>query len=219
MISCVHKDRKVNQATTSNMTKQGASRARFGVLFHCSTISTRVSRVWLRHARVGSADSRTNTRTRTSLDRGIGTEHANTRAKLGSAKRNHVLANVLSDNLTMLRVGVRENVLDEVITVLVARDVNQGDARTIVTALTNSIEIATKEVNTTNLEALLNNLGSKLIHAVLRSKANDMINCSAAISWSTVLADVLNTPIAELTVSNNVDASENFFNTGTLSLY
>jgi signal recognition particle GTPase len=130
-----------------------------------------------------------------------------------------VLANVLSDNLTMLRVGVREDVLDEVVAVLIARDINQRNARTIVTTLTNSIKVASKEINTTNLEALLNNLGSKLIHAVLGSIADDMVNGSATISWSTMFADVLNAPIAELAVSNNVNTSKNFFNARTLGLY
>ena len=182
----------------------------------CLTVSARVARVWLRHAGVGSAHSRTNTRTRASLDSRVGAKHADTRAKLRSTKRNHVLANVLGDNLTMLRVGVREDVLDEVVAVLVAGDINQGNARTIVTALTNSIKIAGKEVNTANLEALLNNLRSKLIHAVLGSIADDMVNCSAAISRSAVLADVLNAPVAELTVSNNVDAGKDLFNARTL---
>lgn len=74
------------------------------------------------------------------------------------------------------------------------------------TTLADSIEVATKEVNTTNLKALLNNLRGKLIHAVLRSISDNMVNCAAAISWSTVLADVLNAPVSELAMSNNVNA-------------
>jgi hypothetical protein len=186
------------------------------MVFHCLTISARVARVWLRHAGVGSTHGGSSTGTRTSLNRRVGAEHTNTGAELGSTKRDHVFANVLSNNLTMLRVGVREDVLDEVVSILIARNVNQGNARTIVTTLTNSIEIAGKEVNTTNFEALLNNFGSKLIHAVLRSIANDMVNRPATISGSTVLTDVLNAPITELTVSNNVDAGKNFFNTRAL---
>lgn len=170
----------------------------------------------MRHAGIGSAHSRASTRAWTSLDRRVGAEHANTRAELGPTKRDHVLANVLSDNLTMLRVGVCEDVLDEVIAVLIACDINQWNARAIVATLTNSIEVASKEVNTPNLEALLNNLGSKLIHAVLRSITDNMVNCTAAISRRAMLADVLNAPVAELAVSNNVDAGKDFFDARAL---
>jgi hypothetical protein len=96
-----------------------------------------------------------------------------------------VLSDVLSHNLTVLGVGVRENVLDEIVAVLVAGDVDQWDARTIETAFTDSIKIAAEEVNTANLEALLNDLGCKLVHAILRSIADDMVNGSAAVSWGT----------------------------------
>jgi hypothetical protein len=120
----------------------------------------------LRHARIGSTNGGTSTGARASLNGRIGAEHTNTRAELGPTKRHHVLANVLSNDLTMLRIGVSENVLDEVVAVLIAGDVNERDARTVVATLTDSIEITTKEVNTTNLEALLNHLGSKLIHAI-----------------------------------------------------
>ena len=176
----------------------------------------------MRHAGIGSAHGRASAGAWTSLDRRVGAEHANTRAELRSTKRDHVLANVLSDNLTMLRVGVRENVLDEVVAVLITCNINQWNARAIMATLTNSIEVASKEINTTNLEALLNNLGGKLIHAVLRSIADNMVNCTAAISRRTMLADVLNAPVAELAVSNNVDAGKDFFDARALfyvSLY
>ena len=77
----------------------------------------------------------------------IAAEHAHTRAKLGATERDHVFAvdvslvdsspglsrqlsgrsqdplpNVRSHNLTMLSIGMSEDVLDEVVAVLVARD-------------------------------------------------------------------------------------------------
>lgn len=124
-IMCVRKDREVNQGTTSNMTKQEAKKQleQSLVSYHL-TIPTRVARVWLRHARVGSTDSRASTGTRTSLNGRVGAEHANTRAKLRSTEGDHMLANVLSDNLTVLRVGVCKDVLNEVVAVLVTCDVN-----------------------------------------------------------------------------------------------
>ena len=102
---------------------------------------------------------------------------------------------------------------------MIACDVNEGNARTVVATFTNSIEVATKEVDATNLEALLNNLRSKLVHAVFRSVSDDMINCSAPISWGSMFANVLDAPVAELTVSNDVNAGEHLFNAGTLISY
>lgn len=127
-----------------------------------------------------------------------------------------MLSDVLSNNLTMLGVGVRENVLDEIVAVLVAGNVDQWDARTIETTLTDTIKVAAEEVNTTNLEALLNYLGSKLVHAVLRGIANDMINGAATISWGTMFADVLDAPVTELAMSNNVNACQDFLNARAL---
>lgn len=168
------------------------------------------------HARSRSANCRANTRARTSLNGWVGAEHTNSRAELGSTKRYHVLADMLSNNLTVLRVGVSENVLDEIVAVLITRNVNQWNTRAIKTTLADAIEITVEEVDTTNLEALLNDLGSELIHAILGSIADDMDNCSAAISWCTMLTDVLNAPVAKLAVSNNVNTGENLLDARAL---
>jgi hypothetical protein len=78
-----------------------------------------------------------------------------------------MLSDVLGNNLTMLGIGVRENVLDQIVAILVTGDIDQWNARTVETTLTDTIKVATEEVDTTDLEALLNNLGSKLVHAIL----------------------------------------------------
>ena len=127
-----------------------------------------------------------------------------------------MLADVLSNDLTVLRVGVSQNVLNEIVAVLVTRNVDQWDSGTIVTAFANTIEVTTEKINTTNFETLLNNLGSKLIHAVLRGIADNMINCTAAISRSSMLTDVLNAPVAELAVSNDVNTSKNLLDARAL---
>ena len=62
-----------------------------------------------------------------------------------------MLSNVLSNDFPMLRVGMGENVLDEVVAVLVTRDIDQRNTRTIETTLTDTIKIATEKVNPTNL--------------------------------------------------------------------
>ena len=152
------------------------------------------------------------------MDGRVGAEHANSRAKLGSTERDHVLSDVLSDNLTMLWVGVGENVLDEIVAVLVAGDVDQWNARTIETTLTDTIKVATEKVDAANFEALLNDLGSKLVHAILRGVADDMVNGSATISWGTMLADVLDAPVAKLPMSNDINACQDLLNARALNM-
>ena len=127
-----------------------------------------------------------------------------------------MLANMGGDNLSMLRVGVGEDVLNEVVTILVTGDVDKWNTRAIKTALADTIEIAAKKVHAANLETLLNNLGGKLIHAVFRRVADDMVNCSATISWSAMLTDVLNAPITELTMGDDVNTCKYFLNARAL---
>ena len=95
------------------------------------------------HARLRDTDSRANTRTRASLDCRVSAKHANSRAKLGSTERDHVLADVGSNNLTMSRVGMGENVLDEVVTILITGNVDQWDSRPIMTTLANTVKVVT----------------------------------------------------------------------------
>jgi hypothetical protein len=63
---------------------------------------------------------------------------------------------------------------------------------------------------------LLSIRGGILIHTVLRCKAEDVVDGTAAISRGTMLADVLNAPVAELAMGNHIDASEDFVDAGTL---
>ena len=176
------------------------------------TTETRIS--WW-HA-VG-ADSRSDTWSWASSDSWVGAEHTNARAKLGPTERDHVLADVAGNDLSVLWVGVRQDVLDQVVTVLVAGNVDERDAWAIWTTFADTIEVAAEELHSTDLETLLNYLGSELVHAILRSVPDDMVDGAAAISWSTVLADVLNTPVSELSVSNDIDAAKDFLNAWTLS--
>lgn len=129
-----------------------------------------------------------------------------------------MLANVSSNDLTVLRIGMSEDVLDEVVAILVTRNVDEWNTGTIHTPLADSIEIAAQEFGATNLEALFNDLGSKLVHRVLRCVPNHMIDGTATVCRSTVLTNVLDTPIAELAVSHNVDVQKNFLDAGTLLL-
>jgi hypothetical protein len=105
-----------------------------------------------------------------------------------------------------------ENILNEIVAILITGDIDQWYAWTIWTTLANTVEVSAQKFDSTDLEALLDNLGSKLIHAILGSVANNMVDGAATIGWSAVLANVLDAPIAKLTMSNDVDAGKNLLN-------
>lgn len=127
-----------------------------------------------------------------------------------------MLSDMAGDNLPMLRVRVSQNVLNKIVAILVAGNINEWNSRTVKTTFTDAIQVATQKLDTTYLQALLDHFGRKLIHAVFRSISNDMISGTTAISWSSMLADVLDAPISKLAVSDNVNAGKHLFNTGTL---
>lgn len=146
----------------------------------------------------------------------VGAQHAHTRAKLGSAERDHVLADVGSDNLTVLGGGVSQDVLDEVVAVLVAGNVDQRDPRAVEAAFADAVQIASEEIGAANLETLFDNLGGELVHAVLGSITDDVINSPAAVRRSPVLADVLDAPVSKLSVGDQVDVDQHLLNARTL---
>ena len=74
----------------------------------------------LAEAAAGVATHRdTSGRSWTSGHSRVAAQHGNTRTVLGATERYHVLADVRSNNLTTLRVGVGENVLNQVVAKLV----------------------------------------------------------------------------------------------------
>jgi hypothetical protein len=50
----------------------------------------------------------------------VAAKHRDTRSVLGTTKRDHMLADVAADDLTMLSATVGQNILDEIISELVA---------------------------------------------------------------------------------------------------
>lgn len=121
-----------------------------------------------------------------------------------------------SDNVAVLGIGMSQNVLDEIIAILIAGNVDQRDAWAVETTLRDSIKVAAEELGTSNLEALLNDLGSELIHGILRSVPNDMINGTTAVCRGTMLANMLDAPVTELAMCHNVDVGKDFLNAWAL---
>ena len=156
--------------------------------------------------------------TRPGRGRVVSAEHTDAGAELGSAERDHVLTDMGGNDLAMLGRGVRQNVLNEVVAVLVAGNVNQGDPRPVDAPFADAVQIAAQELGPADFQTLLDNLGGELIHAVLRSIADDMVNSTASVRGSTVLADVLDAPVAELAMSDNVNVGQHLLYAGTLRL-
>ena len=163
----------------------------------------------------------------------VAAEHGNARAILRTAKRYHVLAHMGGDKLAVMGAAVGQNVLDKVVSELITGNcitsvkdteddcsreltVNQGHAWTILTTFADPLKVAIKELVATDLKTLLDDFGSILVHAVLGRKAKNMINSSATVCRRSVLADVLDTPVAELAVGDDIDASKNLVDAGTL---
>lgn len=147
----------------------------------------------------------------------VGAEHSDTGSKLRASERHHVLSDVSSDSLSMLRSSVVEDPLNQVVAILVAGNVNERDSSSISPTFADTIQIPAQEITTPDLETLLHHFGSKLIGAVLGSISNHMVNGPAAVRRAAVLTDVLDAPIAELPMSDNVDVGEDLLNAGALS--
>jgi len=100
----------------------------------------------------------------------------------------------------------------------IERTINQRDAWAVRASFTNSDEVAFQKVRASDLEAFLDDLRSKLIHAVFGGVAEDMIDSATTVRWQPMLADMLNAPVAKLSMSNNIDAGEDLVDAGTLQI-
>lgn len=127
-----------------------------------------------------------------------------------------MFADVSSDHVSVLGIGVGQDVLNEIIAILVAGNVDQWNTRTVKTTFADSVKVAAEKVGASDLEAFLNDLGSELIHGVLRSVPNDMINRTAAVRRGTMFANVLDAPVAKLAVRHDVDVGKDFLNAWAL---
>ncbi len=140
----------------------------------------------------------------------------------------HYSPNVIGDLLTLVVVSVHEDPLDQVVAVLITGDyhalarssgylvdaltVDEGDARTLRMSSRHNTQVTVHELGTTDLEALLHNLGSKLVDAVAVSVGENVVDDTALVRRRTMFAQVLDTPVSELAMSNQIDACNDFFN-------
>ena len=127
-----------------------------------------------------------------------------------------MLADVDCDLLSLMMVGIHQNPLYQIVAVLVTGNINQRNARTIWVCGSDDTKVALEELSTANLQALLYNLGGKLTNAVSVGIAKDVVHDSALVWRGAVLAEMLDTPVSELPVGDEVDVCDDFFNGGAL---
>lgn len=109
-----------------------------------------------------------------------------------------------------------QNPLDEVIAVLIAGNINQGDTRSVNSTFADTIEITGKELGSSNLQALLNYLGGVLVEAVFGCVSNDMVYGTTLVCRLTMFTDVLDAPISELPFGDEINVGEDFLDTRSL---
>lgn len=122
------------------------------------------------------------------------------------------------NHLAILRGSIVENPLDKIVAVLVTGDVDERDPGPVRTAFAYAIEVAAEKISPSYLEALLDDLGGKLIRAVLSCVPNDMVDGPASVGRRTVLANVLDAPVPKLPMRYDVDICKHLFNTWSLWL-
>ena len=130
-----------------------------------------------------------------------------------------MLADVNCNLLTLVRMSIHQDPLDEVVAVLVASDVDKRNSGTVCTSSGNDTEVAIQELVTADLETLLNNFGCELIDAVVVRVGQDVVDDTTLVGRRAVLAEVLDTPIAELTMSDEVDIVDHLLDSRALLLF
>ncbi len=78
-------------------------------------------------------------------------------------------------------------------------------------------KVAFHEFGTTDLQTFLDNFGSKLVDAVVVGICKNVVDHTAFVRWGTMLTQMLDTPVAKLTVSDEVNAPNDFLDGWTLN--
>ena len=92
-----------------------------------------------------------------------------------------MLADVDCNPLSLMMVGIHQNPLYQIVAVLVAGNINQRNARSIRVGGSDDAKVALEELNAANLQALLYNLGGKLIDTVTVGITKDVVDDSALV--------------------------------------
>lgn len=128
-----------------------------------------------------------------------------------------MFADVYGHLFTLVVMRIHQDPLDEIVAVLVPCNVDEGDARSIWPRGSDDPKISIQEVQSANLEALLDNLGGKLVDAVVIRVRENVVDDTTLVRRRAVFAQVLNTPITKLAVGNKVNVGNDFFDRRALS--
>lgn len=77
-------------------------------------------------------------------------------------------------------------------------------------------KIPLHEISATNLQTFLNNFGSILVNAVAVGIGKNVVDDTALVRRGTVLAQMLDTPVAKLAMRDEVNAGNDFLDSRTL---
>jgi hypothetical protein len=146
----------------------------------------------------------------------VGAKQGDSSSEFRAAQGDHVLADVDCDLLSLMMVGIHQNPLYQIVAILVTGNINQRNARAIWVCGSDDAKVVLEELNTTNLQTLLYNFGGKLIDAVSIGIAEDVVDDSALVWRGAVLAEMLDAPVSELPVGDEIDVCDDFFNGGAL---
>lgn len=111
----------------------------------------------------------------------VATQHSHTRAEFGASEGDHMFANMAGNLLALMMVAVHQDPLNQVIAVLITRDVDQGNARSIRVGSGHTMQVLLHELCSTNLEALLNHFRGKLVNAVAVGVVQNMIDDASLV--------------------------------------
>lgn len=130
-----------------------------------------------------------------------------------------MLADVDGDLFALLLMSIHQYPLNEVIAVLISSNVDEWNARTIRMSRSYDRQISVEKLNAPNLETFLDNLGGILVDAVAVGVDEDVIDDSSFVRRGTVLAKMLDAPIAELSMGNEIDVGDDLLNGWSLLIF
>lgn len=123
-----------------------------------------------------------------------------------------MLSYVDGNLLSLLLVGIHKNPLNEIVAVLIASNIDERNSWSLGMSCGNHIQIPIEKLNSANLEAFLDHLRGILVDAVAVSIDEDVVNDTSFVRWSTVLTEMLDAPVAKLSVSNEINVGNDFLN-------
>lgn len=99
-----------------------------------------------------------------------------------------MFADVDGDLFSLVMMSIHQNPLNQIVAVLVSRDVNEWYTRTIRMSGGDNSEISLQEFNSANLQTFFDNLRGELIYAVAVGIGKNVVNDTTLVRRRTMLA-------------------------------